>query len=158
MLSRVANSLYWMSRYLERAENVARILDVNLQLALDFHSLDPVELQNYWLPIVNCSGDEDVFRARHPQVTAAAVTEFMVFDPQNPNSIVASIQLARENARMVRDQISQETWEQINRLYLFVQSPGRSRKLDAQSQRLLRGSQNCLADPDWAERSDPQPQ
>jgi len=109
MLSRVANSLYWMSRYLERAENVARILDVNLQLALDFHSRDPVELQTYWLPIVNCSGDQDLFQARHPHVTAAAVTEFMVFAPANPNSIVASVQQARENARMVRDQISQET-------------------------------------------------
>src|ERR1041384_921767 len=120
MLSRVANSLYWMSRYIERAENVARILDVNLQLSLDFHSLDPVEVQSHWLPIVDCTGDQEPFRAQHPHVTAAAVTEFMVYDQQNSNSIVSSICQARENARMVRDQITIETWEQLNRLYLFV--------------------------------------
>ncbi len=123
MLSRVANSLYWMARYLERAENVARILDVNLQLSLDFRSLDPVEVQNHWLPILDCTGDQDAFRAQHKHITAAAVTEFMVFDQQNPNSIVSSICQARENARTVRDQISVESWEQLNRLYLFAIAP-----------------------------------
>lgn len=123
MLSRVANSLYWMSRYIERAENIARILDVNLQLSLDFYSHDPNEVQNHWLPIVNCTGDQEQFLAQHPHITAAAVTEFMVFDQQNANSIVSSIGQARENARMVRDQITSEMWEQLNRLYLFILSP-----------------------------------
>ena len=123
MLSRVANSLYWMSRHIERAENIARILDVNLQLLLDFRSLDDEVLRDHWLPIVQCTGDQESFVAQQQRATAAAVAEFMVFRRENPNSIVSSICQARENARMVRDQISLETWEELNRLYLFVLSP-----------------------------------
>jgi uncharacterized alpha-E superfamily protein len=123
MLSRVANSLYWMSRYIERAENIARILDVNLQLLLDFRNLDDNGLRDHWMPIVQCTGDQDSFVAQHQRATAAAVAEFMVFRQENPNSIVSSVCQARENARMVRDQITMETWEELNRLYLFVLSP-----------------------------------
>src|SRR5664280_299242 len=123
MLSRVASSLYWMSRYIERAENVARILDVNLQLLLDFRSLDEEGSRDHWMPIVQCTGDQDSFLAKRQQATAGAVAEFMVFDRENPNSILSSIYQARENARMVRDQITYETWEELNRLYLFVLSP-----------------------------------
>jgi uncharacterized alpha-E superfamily protein len=123
MLSRVANSLYWMSRYIERAENIARILDVNLQLLLDFRNLDEEGLRDHWMPIVQCTGDQDSFVAQHQRATAAAVAEFMVFRQENPNSIVSSICQARENARMVRDQITAETWEELNRLYLFILSP-----------------------------------
>jgi uncharacterized alpha-E superfamily protein len=123
MLSRVANSLYWMARYIERAENIARIVDVNLQLLLDMSNLNEKRLASYWLPIVQATGDEEAFFKAHPKATGAAVTEFLVFDPANANSIVQSICQARENARMVRDQISQELWEELNRLYLFVRSP-----------------------------------
>jgi len=123
MLSRVANSLYWMSRYIERAENIARILDVNLQLLLDFRSFDETALREHWLPIVQCTGDEQLFAQLHGRPTAASVSEFMVFQEANPNSIVSSICQARENARMVRDQITVEIWEELNRLYLFVTSP-----------------------------------
>ena len=123
MLSRVANSLYWMSRYIERAENVARILDVNLQLLLDFRSRDDEVLRDHWMPIIQCTGDQDSFVTQHQRATAAAVAEFMVFRQENPNSIVSSICQARENARMVRDQITVETWEELNRLYLFILSP-----------------------------------
>jgi uncharacterized alpha-E superfamily protein len=123
MLSRVANSLYWMSRYIERAENIARILDVNLQLLLDFRSLDEEGLRDHWMPIVQCTGDQESFVEQRQGATAAAVAEFMVFRQENPNSIVSSICQARENARMVRDQITAETWEELNRLYLFVLSP-----------------------------------
>jgi uncharacterized alpha-E superfamily protein len=120
MLSRVANSLYWMYRYIERADNVARILDVNLQLLLDFRRTDDDGLHDRWLPIVQATGDQKSFVAQHQRATAAAVAEFMVFDRENPNSIIASISQARENARMVRDQITIETWEELNRLYLFI--------------------------------------
>ena len=89
MLSRVASSLYWMSRYIERAENVARILDVNLQLLLDFRSLDEEGMRDHWMPIVQCTGDQDSFLASRQQATAAAVAEFMVFDRDNPNSILS---------------------------------------------------------------------
>ncbi len=123
MLSRVAHSLYWMARYIERAENVARILDVNLQSFLEFANRDDEDRHDRWLPIVRATGDLEVFRNHHPRATAASVAEFMVFQQENPNSIVASVCQARENARMVRDQITMETWEELNHLYLFVLSP-----------------------------------
>lgn len=122
MLSRVANSLYWMSRYIERAENTARIVDTNLQLLLDFRNLDDSTLAQHWMPIVQSTGDDEAFIAKYPRATGPAVTEFLVFDATNPNSIASSIAQARENARMVRDQITQELWEELNRLYLWARS------------------------------------
>jgi uncharacterized alpha-E superfamily protein len=123
MLSRVANSLYWMARYIERAENIARIVDVNLQLLLDIRDLDEKKLVAYWLPIVQATGDEDAFFKLHPHANGRTVTEFLVFQMENPNSIVQAICAARENARMVRDQITLELWEELNRLYWFVRTP-----------------------------------
>ncbi len=123
MLSRVANSLYWMSRYIERAESIARLVDVNLQLLLDFRNLDDAMLQAHWMPIVQSSGDEDMFRSLHPRTTGQTVTDFLVFEPRNSNSIYSAVVQARENARMVRDQITAEIWEEINRIYLFLNSP-----------------------------------
>ncbi len=122
MLSRVANSLYWMSRYIERAENIARIVDVNLQLLLDIRDLDQERLAQHWLPIVQTTGDEKQFYQLHKKATAEAVTEFLVFQTENSNSITSSICLARENARMARDQITVEFWEELNRLYWFVRT------------------------------------
>jgi len=125
MLSRVANCLYWMSRYIERADNIARLMDVTLQLALDFHRPDPEHdaLEEHWLPIVQSTGDEEQFRRMHGRATGRTVAEFLVFEPANSNSIVSSVAQARENARMVRDQITVELWEEINRLHLFLRSP-----------------------------------
>ena len=123
MLSRVANSLYWMARYIERAENIARIVDVNLQLLLDLRELDDGKLAAYWLPIVQATGDEKEFFKLHQRATGKTVTEFLVFQNENPNSIVQVVCQARENARMVRDQLTLELWEELNRLYLFVRSP-----------------------------------
>ena len=123
MLSRVANSLYWMFRFVERAENTARILDVNLQLLLDFRNLDDRRLTEHWMPIVESTGDEEAFFKLYPKATGQSVTDFLVFQAENPNSIYSSICQARENARMVRDQITVELWEELNRLYLFVRSP-----------------------------------
>jgi len=112
-----------MSRYIERAENIARIVDVNLQLLLDFRNLDEKRLAAHWLPIVQTTGDEKQFFALHQKATAQAVTEFLVFQMENPNSLVSSICQARENARMVRDQITVELWEELNRIYWFVRTP-----------------------------------
>lgn len=112
-----------MARYIERAENIARIVDVNLQLLLDIRNLDEKRLIQYWLPIVQATGDEKDFFKLHPHATGKAVTEFLVFQQENSNSIVQSICHARENARMARDQITLELWEELNRLYLFVRSP-----------------------------------
>ena len=122
MLSRVANSLCWMARYLERAENIARLVDVNLKLLPDLVDLEPEQVNRHWLPIIESTGDEAAFARLHPEVNGRAVMEFMVFQTENPNSIVASIATARENARMVRDQITSELWEELNRLFLFLHS------------------------------------
>lgn len=123
MLSRVANCLYWMARYIERAENISRIVDVNLQMLLDMRNLDDEHLAAHWLPIVQATGDEELFFKLHPQATGQAVTDFLVFQPENPNSIVSCVFLARENARTVRDQLTVELWEEFNKLYWFVRTP-----------------------------------
>jgi len=121
-----------MARYTERAENIARIVDVNLQLLLDMRNLDEQRLIEYWLPIVQATGDEQDFFKLHPHATGNAVTEFLVFQAENSNSIFQCISSARENARMVRDQITMELWEELNRIYLFVHSP-QARKVWARS-------------------------
>ncbi len=122
MLSRVANSLYWMSRYIERAENIARLLDVNMQLMLDFVNLDDEKLKEHWLPILRSAGDEETFFKHHKRADSESVTEFMTFQEQNPNSVISCIFTARENARQIRDQISLEMFEVINECYLFLKS------------------------------------
>ncbi len=123
MLSRVADSLYWMSRYIERAENNARILDVNLQVTLDSDHTRPVEERLDWLPILATLEDQTVFHKHFPKVDAASVCEFVTFSQENPNSIFSSIARARENARTVREYISSEMWERINALYLWLNCP-----------------------------------
>ena len=145
MLSRVANSLYWMSRYVERAENIARLVDVNLQLLLDGRNLDEKRVAEHWLPIVQSTGDEEAFFKLHPSATGAAVSEFLVFQAENPNSLFSSICEGRENARMVRDQITQEFWEELNRLYLFLRGPGRAPRLAGKPERFLPAGEDLLA-------------
>ena len=118
MLSRVADSIYWMSRYIERAENVARFIDVNLNLMLDL----PVGSTQQWRPLVDTTGDADAFTRRYGTATQRHVIHFLAFDSENPNSIVSCVRIARENARSVREVISSEMWEQINQFYLMVNS------------------------------------
>lgn len=117
MLSRVANLIYWTARYLERAENTARLLDVNSQLALDLQTGDTSD-KNAWQPMIAASGDEKRFKKLYDELTQRTIVDFMIFNRENPNSIASSIASARENARCVREQLSSETWEQLNRLYL----------------------------------------
>jgi uncharacterized alpha-E superfamily protein len=114
MLSRVADSLYWMSRYLERAEHTARLLDVNLHRMLDQTPASSVRRWEHVLAIL---------RTPAPPTGAADayhITYTLTFDLTNSNSIVSSIAAARENARQVREQISSEMWEQVNRLFLHL--------------------------------------
>lgn len=123
MLARVAGSLYWMSRYLERAENQARLIDVNLQLLLDFGHVTDEQLKAHWLPIVRSSGDEEQFFQLYTTADSESVMEFMTFRLENPNSLISCISNARENARQVRDQISSEMWEVLNDAYHYIQGP-----------------------------------
>jgi len=115
LLSRVADSLYWMARYIERAENVARFIGVNLHLMLDLPSDE-----KQWQPIVATTGDAHVFRERYGAATQDSVIEFLARDASNPNSVYSCIRAAREDARSVREIISSEMWEQVNALYLQV--------------------------------------
>src|SRR5215472_18982189 len=118
MLSRVADSVYWMSRCVERAENVARFIDVNFQLMLD----EAGGGDRQWQPLVNTTGDHEDFNKRYGTATQENVIQFLTFDIENPNSILSCLRQARENARTVREIISSEMWLQINKFYLKVNS------------------------------------
>ncbi len=115
MISRVAEHCYWMSRYLERAENTARVLEVNQTLLLDFD----VPLEQQWRPLLIISGVYDM----PGQPDAEAVQQYMTWEPDNLASIIASIGGARENARIIREVISAEMWERMNFYHLWMQSP-----------------------------------
>jgi uncharacterized alpha-E superfamily protein len=119
MLSRVADSIYWMSRYVERADNIARVVDVNLNLMLD--SSDGSAQQ--WDPLIYTMGDHERFKARFGEATTQEnVTHFLTFDEENPNSILSCLRSARENARSIREIISSEMWLHLNKFYLLVNS------------------------------------
>ncbi len=118
MLSRVANSVYWMSRYVERAENVARFIEVNFQLTLD----GPSAADQQWEPLVNTSGDHEEFSEHYGSATRENVFRFLTTDARNPNSILSCFRAARENARTVREIISSEMWLQLNKFYLLMNS------------------------------------
>jgi len=114
MLSRVADSLYWMSRYLERAEHFARLIDVNLNLMLDYA---PGSADARWRRVMACVG---VPVPPGKETDAHHLLHTLTFDIGSRMSIVSSIMSARENARQVREQISSEMWEQLNRLFHAV--------------------------------------
>ncbi len=123
MLSRVADACFWLSRYMERAESNARLLDVNIQLILDFEDQSGSTAGQHWQPILATLEDQEIFAEIFPEPTGDAVMEFVTFEKKNPNSIVNCVSAARENARTVREQISSEMWEQLNRIYLTLRSP-----------------------------------
>jgi uncharacterized alpha-E superfamily protein len=133
MLSRVGDSTYWMGRYIERAENTARLLDVNVQMLLDFESRRDETERQFWGPILSTLEDTELFHELHHEFTAAAVLDYVTFEPRNPNSISSCINYARENARAVRDQISSEMWEQINALWLYFRDGSALRHFRANS-------------------------
>ena len=124
MLSRVAESVYWMSRYVERAENVARFIGVNFQLTLD----NPSMSDQQWLPLVNTSGDHEDFAKRYGAPTQENVLYFLITDPKNPNSILSCFRAARENARTVREIISSEMWLHLNKFYLLMNAAANDRR------------------------------
>jgi uncharacterized alpha-E superfamily protein len=119
MLSRIADSLFWTARYMERAEDMARILEVNYHMLLD-PSTHNVRLR--WGPLVAISGEQERFSTHYEQPDARNVFEFLAFHQDNPDSIVRCVQMVRENARTIRDRISREMWEDVNSLYHSVMS------------------------------------
>lgn len=114
MLSRVADSLYWMSRYLERAEHTARLIEVDLQLRLE---QSPDSGSGHWLRLLAALQTP---LPESDQRDAASITQLLTLERTNPSSILSCVAAARENLRQVREQCSTEMWEQLNRLYLQV--------------------------------------
>jgi uncharacterized alpha-E superfamily protein len=117
MLSRVADSLYWINRYVERAENISRFVEVSQAMALDC----PPGSAEPWLPLIDASGDRELFDKLFPAGKPEDVINFLVREPKNPSCIVNCLASARENARQIRDVITTEMWEQINGFYWSLQ-------------------------------------
>ena len=118
MLSRVANSIYWMARNVQRAENIARFVEVTLSFTLD----QPDSNIDQWEPLVRATGDEEFFEEHYGEFSQANVIQFLAFDKAYHSSILTCISQARENARTVREAISSEMWEQLNSFYHFVKA------------------------------------
>ncbi len=122
MLSRVAENIYWMSRYIERAENTARLIMVNSNLLLDL----PKGVQLGWQPIIEILGTEEYYSSQNKDFDERTVLKFLISDPKSPSSILNALQQARENARTIRDIIPREAWERINDLYHVAKSSAQS--------------------------------
>ncbi len=118
MLSRTADHLFWMSRYTERAENTARMLDVNYQTSLLPQSAEMA--QAGWRGLLGISELLPLYTAQHQEIHGAQVMEFMVKDESNPSSIVSCLRAARENARAVRGTLTTEVWETQNQTWLEI--------------------------------------
>ncbi len=116
MLSRVAERLYWMSRYIERAENTARLLNVYSLLMLDL----PRGVGVHWRQLIEITGAHDIFNSSYRSDGEPSVLRFMAGDRNNPSSLITTLTLARENVRTTRDQIPSDAWKTINELYLFA--------------------------------------
>jgi uncharacterized alpha-E superfamily protein len=126
MLSRVADSIYWLNRYIERAENIARFLEVNLTLLLDL----PTGMEQQWQPLVLTTGDLDFFLEHYGEITAENVIRFLTIDANYPNSILACLRAANDNATSVREVISSEMWQQVNGFHGFVRDAAKNSPLE----------------------------
>jgi uncharacterized alpha-E superfamily protein len=135
MLSRVAESLYWTARSIERAENTSRMFDVSFHGLLDARVSDP---EQEWRDLLRATGREELFREHFDELTPKSVTEFLLWHPANPDAVTVCVARARENLRGVREQISSEMWEHLNRLHLLVARTRSPRVLEAPHQFLVR--------------------
>lgn len=124
MLSRIAESLYWIGRFVERAEDTARITDVNYHHTLEMGTTGEAgaRRRRHWEALIAIVGNTDHFAAHHDEATEETVPPYLTFAADNANSIVSCIALARENARTMRHQIASEMWEVINRFHLDLQA------------------------------------
>jgi uncharacterized alpha-E superfamily protein len=116
MLARAAENLYWMARYLERAENTARLINSTTHVLLDL----PHGASFGWANLVEIAGLDNLFKKNHPQADEQAIMRFLIEDADNPSSILSCVQYARENTRTLREVLPAEMWERINSLYLYV--------------------------------------
>ncbi|SMB79160.1 alpha-E domain-containing protein [Deinococcus hopiensis] len=114
LLSRLAENLFWIGRYVERAENTARLLNVNYSASLEM----PGRARDSWRPLLELTGGEAQLRAKYGRVDTRTISAWLSFDRDNPSSIASSVARARENARGLRDRLPSEMWEAINRTYL----------------------------------------
>jgi len=141
MLSRVANSIYWMNRYMERVENYARFVGVNFNLALDL----PGGIDEQWEPLLIATADNNAFYEKYSMPDRENVIHFMTFDKSNPNSIFSCLSEARENARTIRETITADMWETINTFYLWINdaSPEHLNDLEHMQEFFTRIRQSC---------------
>ncbi|BCG88140.1 MULTISPECIES: alpha-E domain-containing protein [unclassified Mesorhizobium] len=116
LLGRTANGLYWMNRYIERAENMARLVDAGLRMALTRTQSASEE----WNSVLLSAGSDVTFTQKYSDYTAANVADFLLRDTSNPSSTMSSIETARNNARMVRTALTRETWESINEAWMSL--------------------------------------
>ncbi|WP_343315801.1 alpha-E domain-containing protein [Brucella sp. BE17] len=116
LLGRTANGLYWMFRYIERAENMARLVDAGLRMALTKTSDAPEE----WSSVVVSAGASRTFSAKYDAYNAANVADFLLRDMENPSSVMSCFENARSNGRMVRTALTREAWESINESWMIL--------------------------------------
>lgn len=140
MLSRVAQNIYWMTRQIERAEDTARLINVNTNLLLDL----PRNTTFGWLPLIFIVGADNLFFEKDPNRLAdeTNVVKFLISDRDHPSSIISSLAAARENLRTTRDTVPQEAWEHINGLYIYARDhlPSRRGRFEF-LRRVIRGAQ-----------------
>lgn len=122
MLSRVAERIYWMARYIERTENAARLITVYNHLWLDL----PNRVRLGWRPLIDITSSQNLFGQRYKTINEQNIVEFLVNDLDNPASILCSLSQARENMRTIRDIVSTEAWELVNDLYLYARENAKS--------------------------------
>lgn len=147
MLSRITEYHYWLGRYIERAENTARIVADYYQTQLDTGKQDGAPSQR-WAMILEVVGEMDAYQQRYSTVKPAEVEQFVTFDRTNPSSILSCVTQARENARGIRDQISSELWLTLNRMYLELRGAGWEGDVDAEALGFYEKvkEQSCLID------------
>ncbi len=135
MLSRIAESLYWMGRYVERAENTARLLQVNYFAVMEAPLVSgaPGLVTEQWAPLLAATGASETFHLHHERADAQSVPYWLALDRRNPGSIRSSLAAARSNARAVRDRISSEMWQTLNTAYLRLVVDG---TVDVQNEEL----------------------
>jgi len=141
MLSRVAENIYWMGRYVERAENTARLINVNAFLLLDL----PKGISPGWEPLIAITGHHDIFESHYKVYSERNVVKFLTGDLDNPSSILSALRMARENCRTIRDIVPKATWELLTELNIYARDnlqAGLTKKgRHAYLERIIEGSQ-----------------